>query len=117
MRLEHKVFNITPILSNSKDLFTFALSHESKKIGQIIVRRGNTVKERGVLDIFIIPKYRCRWLTITFAKQIFKSVVSILKKNEITIVISKALHTNSPRLLEFFGFKIYNTNKCYYLKI
>ena len=115
--IQNNIFDITPILSTSKDLFTFVLFKKKKKIGQIFVRRGKTAKDRGILDIFILPKYRCRWLTKTFAKQIFKSVVSILRENKINIIVSKALHINSPKLLEFFGFQMYNASKCYYLKI
>ncbi len=111
------VFDIKLVLSESKNLFTFILLKEDKKIGQILVRRGKTAKDRGILDIFIFPEYRCRWLTKTFSKQIFKTVVSALKENKINTILSKALHINSPKLLEFFGFQMYNVSKCYYLKI
>jgi hypothetical protein len=110
------MFEIKVRPTSPKGTTQFLLIKENALMGHIIIYPSKVTTDRGILDIFIKPKYRSRWLARDFAKQIKSTIIATLKEKNFTLVLSKALSSQSPRILEFFGFKRYN-NSCYFLII
>jgi len=107
------------IIEDNKNLaetaiFNLNIKKGEELVGNITLYRSKKAQARGILDIFIIPKYRCKWLNKTLAISLYQKVILTSKKNGLTTIITKAIHPNSHRLLVFFGFQKYNNNNYFF---
>lgn len=109
------MFDIKICPAAPKSITTFWLYRDNNRIGNIIAYpyeynhlQGHD-KTRCVIEIYIEAKYRNRWLTRPFKEEIKSFVINTLKHKNIKEIHSKALAPQSPRLLDFFGFKRYNS--------
>lgn len=69
----------------------------------------------GALDLYIEEEWRCKWLSKSFAKFMYQTLMSISKKYNLMYIFTKINNPKSIRLVDFFEFKRYNNY--YYLTI
>jgi len=103
------------ILENyNNSLFNLVLVNNEDVMGRLTIY---PYKDKiGWLDLYIEEKYRCRWLTKSFAKFIYQTHSLLCKEHGLDYVFTGLKNPKSLRLLDFFGFTKYN-EKYYYLTI
>jgi GNAT superfamily N-acetyltransferase len=101
-------------------IFSFNIMNEEEYIGQIIIVPHPKDPKGGMIHIEIVEKWRCRWLGKRFVDQIYYAITDTARSYGLNILYSTAIHKNSPRLLEFFGFQEYykkQPKKYYYMNL
>lgn len=104
------------LIKNYKSLFTLEMiSKDEDVMGNLHIYL-NKIDNKAWLDLQIKEKWRCRWLSKSFAKFLLQMLIVISKEHGIDNIFSAPNHPNSPRLLDFFGFTKYN-DEYYFLNI
>lgn len=73
-------------------------------------------EKQGILDLFIRPKYRSKWINKNLYFTLRARFIDIIKKFGYIIILTRLNNLKSLRLLNHFGFSKYN-EKYYYLGI
>lgn len=81
-----------------------------------IIKVFKRTNRQGVLDLFIRPKYRSKWLNKDLYFNLKSKFIDICSKVGYYVVITRLNNIKSIRLLNHFGFMKYN-EKYYYLGI
>ena len=81
-----------------------------------IIRVFKRTDKQGVLDLFIRPKYRCKWLNKALYFNLRTMFIDICSKFGYNVIITRLNNIKSLRLLKHFGFMKYN-EKYYYMGI
>jgi hypothetical protein len=102
------MFKIIPCTRSTDCISTFFLVKDDNLMGAITIYPSKRFKTRGILEIFIEEEHRKKWLAKNFAVQIKVIIRGVLREKNIKEVHTEATAYQSPRLLDFFGFKRYN---------
>jgi len=81
-----------------------------------IIKVFKRTDKQGILDIFIRPLYRSRWVTKTLYYALRDVFVEICRCVGYNVVLTRLNNIKSLRLLTHFGFIKYN-EKYYYLEV
>lgn len=118
-RGQHKIAKFEIVVDNSTEedlIFRLLLSRDNEVMGNVSLYTHPDDSSGAQLDVYIEPKWRCRWLTKELAKEVLAKAINMANLHKISIVYTTALTSVSPRVLEFFGFMEYNKQqpKTYY---
>jgi GNAT superfamily N-acetyltransferase len=81
-----------------------------------IIKVFKRTDKQGVLDLFIRPKYRSRWLSKELYFNLKSKFIDICSKIGYNVIVTRLNNEKSLPLLNHFGFMKYN-EKYYYLGI
>lgn len=81
-----------------------------------IIKVFKRTKEQGILDIFIRPRYRCKWVNKNIYFYSKNRFIEICRDMGYNLIITRVNNIKSLRLLKHFGYIKYN-NLFYYLVI
>jgi len=95
-------------------LFNLSLFKDEDKIGRLTIYPYK--KTIGWLDFYIKEKWRCKWLSKSFAKFMYQTLMVVAKEHCLKYIFTELKNPKSLRLLDFFNFSKYN-EKYYYLLI
>jgi hypothetical protein len=103
------------ILDQFEDsLFNLSLVKGDDLMGRVTIYPYK--EKQGKLHCYIEEKWRCRWLSKSFAKFIYITLMKLSKEYKLEVLLTRLDNPKSLRLLDFFGFNKYD-NKYYYLLI
>jgi len=103
------------ILNQFEDsLFNLSLVKNDDLIGRITIYPHK--EKQGKLHCHIEEKWRSRWLSKTYAKFMYDTLMKVSKEYKLKLILTRLDNPKSLRLLDFFGFNKYN-EKYYYLLI
>jgi hypothetical protein len=81
-----------------------------------ILRVSRRWGRQGVLDLFIRPRYRCKWLNKELYFNLRAMFIAVCAHFGYNMIITRLNNIKSLRLLNHFGFSMYNEEH-YYLRI
>ena len=103
------------ILNQFEDsLFNFSLLKDDDLMGRLTIYPYR--EKQGKLHCHIEEKWRCRWLSKSFAKFLYQTLMLVSKEYKLERILTRLDNPKSLRLLDFFGFCRYN-ERYYYLLV